>query len=300
MAASRGPADILYRFRRQSKPQGRPAAARKIRAAFAKIGRAAPALSCDNRGMTPVRDRTAWIQGGDAVCLQPPPTVHRTWRLILLGPPGVGKGTQAELLSGALGACPLSTGDVFRAACKCTPPPGSPMAAAQAQMARGELVTDATVLALIRDRSRCLHCGGGFMLDGFPRTLPQARAIDELFASEQIRLDAVVSYELPEAEIVARLSGRRVCPVCKAVFHVASQPPRAEGVCDKCGSALVQREDDRPEAIRVRLAAYQAATVPLADHYRAKGLLVPVSAEGRPADILARTLDALSSIVLGK
>lgn len=248
--------------------------------------------------MTPTRDRTAWLQGGDAVCLQPPPVVHRTWRLVLLGPPGVGKGTQAELLSRALGACPLSTGDVFRAAKGRELEPGSAMARAHAAMKRGGLVSDEIVLSLIAERCRCLHCKGGFMLDGFPRTAPQAQAIDELLAHEDLALDAVISYELPAAEILVRLTGRRVCPACKAVFHMTSRPPAKAGVCDQCGGQLEQRADDRPEAVQVRLAAYAADTTPLAAHYRAKGLLIPVSAAGRPEDIFARTLDALAVLVL--
>jgi adenylate kinase len=249
--------------------------------------------------MTPVRDRTAWLQGGEAECRQPPALVDRTWRLVLLGPPGSGKGTQAELLADTLGACPLSTGEVFRAAQGRPAPPGSAMAAAQEQMARGELVSDETVLSLIRERNRCLHCRGGFMLDGFPRTLAQAEAIDALLTAEHIELEAVISYELPPAEIVARLSGRRTCPACKSVFHVDTRRPRQEGVCDRCGGALVQRGDDRPEAIAVRLQAYQAATVPLTAHYERQGLLLPVSATGQPFEILARTLDALALRVLG-
>ncbi len=249
--------------------------------------------------MTPVRDRTAWLQGGKAACLQPPTRVDRIWRLVLLGPPGSGKGTQAELLSHSLGACPLSTGDVFRAARGQPAAPGSAMAAAQEQMAHGDLVTDATVLALIRERGRCLHCSGGFMLDGFPRTLAQAEAIDALLDAENLQLDAVVSYELPASEIIARLSGRRTCPDCKSVFHVDTCRPKREGVCDRCGSVLIPREDDRPEAIQVRLEAYQSATVPLTAHYEKKGLLFPISATGLPAEILARTLDALAIRVLG-
>ncbi len=248
--------------------------------------------------MTTPRDRTAWLQGGDAVCLQPPPDVQKIWRLVLLGPPGVGKGTQAELLSRALGACPLSTGDVFRAAHDCACPPGSAMAEAQKQMEHGELVTDETVLALIRERRHCLHCRGGFMLDGFPRTLKQAQALDGLLAVEQLRLDAVVSYELNTFEIIARLSGRRLCPKCKAVYHQASHPPRITGLCDLCGTTLIQRDDDRAEAVQVRLEAYETATRPLTEYYRAQGLLVQVSAEGAPQDILAHTLDALAVRVL--
>ena len=249
--------------------------------------------------MTPVRDRTAWLLGGKAVCHQPPTLVDRAWRLVLLGPPGSGKGTQAELLTHALGACPLSTGDVFRAARDRPAPPGSAMAAAQEQMARGELVTDDTVLSLIHERGRCLHCSGGFMLDGFPRTVAQAEAIDTLLDAEDLQLDAVVSYELPTPEIIARLSDRRTCPACKAVFHVDTCRPKQDGVCDQCGGGLVQREDDRPEAIHVRLEAYQSATVPLTDHYEKRGLLFPISAADQPAEILARTLDALAIRVLG-
>lgn len=225
--------------------------------------------------------------------------VDHTWRLVLLGPPGCGKGTQAELLADTLGACPLSTGEVFRAAHGRAAPPGSAMAAAQEQMARGELVSDETVLALIRERNRCLHCRGGFMLDGFPRTLAQAEAIDALLAAENIPLDAVISYELPPAEIVARLTGRRTCPACKSVFHVDSRRPRREGVCDRCGGNLEQRADDRPEAVAVRLQAYQAATIPLTAHYEKQGLLLAISAAGQPYEILARALDALALRVLG-
>ena len=245
-----------------------------------------------------MRDRTAWLQGGDAVCLQPPLEVKRAWRLVLLGPPGAGKGTLAGLLFNALGACPLSTGDVFRAAKGRPIAPGSAMAAAQAQMVRGELVTDETVLGLIRERGRCLHCSGGFMLDGFPRTLAQAQALDALLAEEKIQLDAVLNLELPDDKLVARLSGRRVCPKCKAVFHVATQKPRKPGICDECGSALVQRPDDQAESVCVRLDAYHAATQPVAGYYRAQGLLIPVVAEGAPGDVLGRALDGLAALGL--
>ncbi len=213
---------------------------------------------------------------------------------MLLGPPGVGKGTQAELLCAALGACPLSTGDVFRAARGHAADPGTAMAEAQRYMARGELVPDDTVLAMVRERSRCLRCQGGFMLDGFPRTVLQARALDTLLAAENIELDAVLSYELATTEIVARLSGRRVCPNCKAGFHLKSRPPRYEGRCDYCGTPLELRVDDRPESIQTRLDAYTYATAPLADYYREKGLLIPIDAAGDALDIVARTLDALA------
>ena len=245
--------------------------------------------------MSQTSDRTAWIEGGRTVCSHPPASVRRPWHLILLGPPGVGKGTQAELLHQTLGACPLSTGEVFRAARNRPVGYGSAMAAAQAQMQRGELVTDETVLALVRERTQCLHCSGGFMLDGFPRTLAQARALDDLLAAESLTLDAVISYELPAQELIARLSGRRVCPNCKAVFHVTANPPHVAGVCDNCGTSLVQRPDDSFEAVAVRLQAYVAATAPLASYYRAKGLLVPIVAEGEPTKVFSRTLESLAA-----
>lgn len=248
--------------------------------------------------MTPQRDRAAWLQGGAATCNQPPTDVQRTWRLVLLGPPGAGKDTQAGLLARSLGACPLSTGDIFRWARGCQAPPGSPLAAAQEQLKHDDPVSDETMLALITERRRCLHCSGGFMLEGFPRTLAQARALDGLLAREGARLDAVISYEIPEAELLARFTGRRCCPQCQTVYQVNSRPPRVPDVCDDCLGPLVHWPDDRPEAAKVRLAAYCAATQPLANHYRANGLLIPINASGAPGDIHARTLDALAAIVL--
>ena len=245
--------------------------------------------------MGTTRDRTAWLQGGEALCTQPPPEVGRTWRLVLLGPPGAGKGTQADLLVHALGACPLSTGDVFRAAKHHACAPGSALGEALRHMERGELVPDRVVLGLVQERGRCLHCRGGFMLDGFPRTLPQALALDELLTREQVPLDAVIDYQVPTELLLARLTGRRVCRECKTVFHVETRPSQIEGRCDRCGGTLEQRADDRPEAIAVRLEAYVTATQPLEAHYRAQGLLVPVEAVGSPAEILARTLDALAA-----
>lgn len=241
-------------------------------------------------------DRAAWIKAGGAECSIPPLPRALPPRLILLGAPGVGKGTQAELLCAGLGVCQLSTGDVFRAAkCLCESERTPALNAALAHMMRGDLVPDETVLNLIRERTRCLRCRGGFLLDGFPRTVPQAEALDELLAHENIRLEAVLNYSLPIETIINRLSGRRTCSGCKAVFHASMRPPRVADVCDHCGDGLVQREDDRPEAVRVRMDAYEKSTKPLIDYYAEHGLVRTISAEGTPEEIYERTLAVLDA-----
>jgi adenylate kinase len=242
------------------------------------------------------RDRQAWLKAGTSQCEPPPTPSAIPRRLVLLGAPGVGKGTQAELLCEKLGACHLSTGDIFRAAKAMDPAERTPaLTAALDYMRRGDLVPDDTVLALVSERVGCLRCEGGFLLDGFPRTVAQAEALDKLLAGEQLKLDAVLSYELPLEQVVSRLSGRRTCPNCKAVFHVEARPPKVPGICDHCGAKLYQREDDRPESIRVRMEAYERQTAPLADFYRRRKLLLSISAEGSPEEIFNRTLDALAS-----
>ena len=167
------------------------------------------------------RDRANWFQGGDARCDFTPTLVDRPYRLILLGPPGVGKGTQAELLCEALGTCHLSTGDIFRAA-QCQSEPSPALRTALEAMGRGELVPDRLVIEMIQERSGCLRCRGGFLLDGFPRTVAQAEALDAMLAQQGVILDAVLSYELPLEEIVDRLSGRRISP---GVRRSITSPP---------------------------------------------------------------------------
>ena len=214
-------------------------------------------------------------------------------RLVLLGAPGVGKGTQAELLSERLSARHISTGDLFRAAKALKEEDRTPaMMKALEYMQRGELVPDEIMLGLLKERGHRL-CFGGFILDGFPRTIAQAQALEEFLAGNEIKLEAVLNYELAIEKIISRLSGRRTCPNCKAVYHVEARPPRVQGICDICGAALYQREDDRPEAVRVRMDAYEKSTVPLAEFYRRKGLLMPISAEGTPEEIFERTIAAL-------
>ena len=241
--------------------------------------------------MNAKNDRAAWLKAGRAQCSIPPKPRARPPRLILLGAPGVGKGTQAELLCAGLGMCQLSTGDIFRAAKSLCEEERTPaMNEALGYMKRGDLVPDTIVLNLIRERTRCLHCYGGFLLDGFPRTVPQAEALAALLAQDNLGLKAVLNYSLPIETIVNRLGGRRTCSACKAVFHVTMRPPRVADVCDHCGGALLQREDDRPEAIRVRMAAYETSTSPLIDYYAERGLVRTISAEGTPEEIYQRTL----------
>ena len=208
----------------------------------------------------------------------------------------MGKGTQAELLNRRLHACHLSTGDVFRAAgsqneCDLSPV----MREALGFMRRGELVPDSTVWDMVRERSGCLHCAGGFILDGFPRTLGQAQLLKVLMDKEGILLTAVVNYELPFEEIVARLGGRRTCAKCKAVYHVTERPPKMAGQCDRCEGKLFQREDDQMESIKVRLEAYERSTAPLIKFYENLGLLVHVAASGSPEEIFDRTVGELES-----
>ncbi len=241
-------------------------------------------------------NRAAWIKGPSAQCEAVPKASDLPWGLILLGAPGVGKGTQADLLNRRLHACHLSTGDVFRAAgsgddCELSPI----MKEALGFMRRGELVPDSTVWDMVQERSACLHCPGGFILDGFPRTLGQAQSLKALMDREEIWLTAVVSYELPTDEIVARLAGRRTCDQCKSVYHVTERPPRVEGHCDRCEGKLFQREDDRPESIKVRLETYDRSTAPLIEFYKKLGLLVQVAATGSPDEIFDRTVGELAS-----
>jgi adenylate kinase len=241
-------------------------------------------------------DRASWLQGPSAQCDPVPEPSGNPWRLILLGAPGVGKGTQADLLHQRLHACHLSTGDVFRDAGKQKECGLSPaMKAALDSMRRGDLVPDSTVWDVVRERRNCLRCRGGFLLDGFPRTISQAESLKQLMEVEGLPLTAVINYELPVNEIVARLSGRRTCEKCKAVFHVFERPPKAHGICDNCGGPLFQREDDQPKSIKVRLEAYERSTAPLISFYKKLGVLLSIEANGSPESICERTIAALTA-----
>src|SRR5580704_184018 len=174
----------------------------------------------------PENSRAAWMKGGHAQCSPQLQSSAHPFRLVLLGAPGVGKGTQAELLSQRLGACHLSTGDIFRAAKALGPEERTPaLNEALTYMSAGRLVPDATVMAAVREREGCLNCPCGFLLDGFPRTVAQAEALEKHLQEEGRPLTAVIDYELPIQELVVRLSGRRTCSGCKAVYHLVSHPP---------------------------------------------------------------------------
>ena len=207
---------------------------------------------------------------------------------MLMGTPGAGKGTQGALLASRYGACHVSTGDMLRDAAR----QGTPLGLeARRYMDDGHLVPDDLVTGIVADRLTSPECGNGFLLDGFPRTVPQAEALGRLLKERGQPLDAVVLIAVPTDEVVRRLSGRRVCPSCGTMFHVALQPPATPGHCDRCGGALVQREDDREETIRHRLAVYTRETAPVLEHYRRAGLLHEVDGTGTREDV-ARHVEA--------
>ena len=191
-------------------------------------------------------------------------------KLILLGAPGAGKGTQAELLSAKLNIPAISTGNILRAAIKEGTPTGLE---AKGYMDAGKLVPDSVIIGIVAQRLEQPDCAKGFILDGVPRTIGQAEALDKA----GVGFDKVLSIEISDGEIEERMSGRRVCQSCGAPYHVKAKPPKAEGVCDSCGGQLVQREDDRAETVRKRLEVYHAETEPLKGFYEGKGILAPVA-----------------------
>ncbi len=205
--------------------------------------------------------------------------------LILLGPPGAGKGTQAKMLKNAFSLPQISTGDILRAAVK----EGSPLGKkAKAYMDAGQLVPDEVVIGIIKDRLTEPDARDGYMLDGFPRTVPQAEALDEVLEDLGSKIDHVVSIEVPDEELIKRLAGRRTCRQCGAGFHLIFDPPKQDGVCDKCGGELFQRDDDNEATVTNRLKIYAEQTRPLIEYYRQKGLLKPIDGQGGIQDIFNR------------
>ena len=207
-------------------------------------------------------------------------------KLILLGAPGAGKGTQAEKISAKYGIPSVSTGEILRAAIKDNTALGME---AKSYMDKGALVPDAVVIGIIKEYLSSDSCKNGFILDGFPRSIPQAEALDAM----GVELDKIVSIEVPDENIVERMSGRRVCAKCGASYHVVFNPSGDGAHCDKCGEELSLRKDDAPEVVKSRLEVYHSTTEPLKDYYLAKGKLSLVDGVGSVDEITARTVSAL-------
>ena len=191
----------------------------------------------------------------------------------MLGAPGAGKGTQADKICAKYNIPHISTGDIFRANIKNDTELGRK---AKEYMDKGLLVPDELVVDLVVDRVKADDCSNGYVLDGFPRTIPQAEALDEALSSMGEKVDFAINVEVPDENIINRMSGRRACVTCGATYHIVYAPTKAEGICDKCGSELILRDDDKPETVKKRLDVYHDQTQPLIDYYTAKGVLKEV------------------------
>jgi adenylate kinase len=211
-------------------------------------------------------------------------------RLVLVGPPGAGKGTQAQFVAAKLDVPKISTGDIFRSNVGQGTELGKQ---AKEYMDAGDLVPDEVTVGMVRDRLAEDDAQGGFLLDGFPRTVPQAVSLDELLADLGTKLDVVLELVVDEDEVVRRLSGRRTCRNCGHIWHVDFDPPEKEGVCDRCGGQLFQRDDDKAETVRHRLQVYDEQTAPLVGYYAERGVLIGIDATGPVDDITERALAAL-------
>ena len=210
--------------------------------------------------------------------------------IILMGPPGAGKGTQAEKLVEKFGVVHISTGDMFRKAVKEETALGLE---AKRYMDSGQLVPDELVIGIIKERMAQPDCAGGFILDGFPRTVAQAEALDQM----GVAIDRVIEIDVPDEAIVTRMSGRRVCEGCGASYHMTHNPPAAEGVCDKCGGKLVTRKDDDPKTVQQRLETYHRQTQPLVDYYQKAGKLRTIDGNQPLEEASAAILRALEASV---
>ncbi len=214
-------------------------------------------------------------------------------RLILLGPPGAGKGTQAARIAEAYTIPHISTGDILRASVRAGTELGLE---AKRYMDAGDLVPDELVMRMVGDRLREPDAAEGFLFDGFPRTVPQAEALQQLLVAHDAPLDAVLRLAVPRDEVISRLTGRRTCSNCGRIFHVVFDPPQVEGVCDECGGELVQRDDDTEEVARNRLDVYAAQTEPLEHFYWERGLLRDVEATGTPDEVFASATSILDTL----
>jgi len=211
-------------------------------------------------------------------------------RLVLVGPPGAGKGTQAQFIAAHASMPKISTGDIFRANVSQRTPLGLQ---AKKFMDAGDLVPDEITIDMVRDRLAEEDAQDGFLLDGFPRTVPQAHVLDDMLAELGTKLDVVLELVVDDDEVVRRLSGRRTCRGCGHVWHLDFDPPSRESVCDRCGGELFQRDDDRPDTVRHRIEVYGDQTAPLIAYYAERGLLVGLDATGPVEDVTERAIDAL-------
>lgn len=211
-------------------------------------------------------------------------------RAVLLGPPGAGKGTQARLLGEKFEACQVSTGDILRKAVADQSPLGKE---ASDYIKRGALVPDSVIVNLVAERLKEKDCQQGFILDGFPRTIPQAQGLEEILRKMGLGLQSVLLVQVPDAVIVERLAGRRTCKNCGALYHLTLNPSTKESTCDRCGGELLQRDDDREETISARLKVYDNQTAPLVDYYRQQGILREIDGVGKVDDIRNRMIKAL-------
>lgn len=212
-------------------------------------------------------------------------------RLILLGPPGAGKGTQAKMLKEKFGIPQISTGDILRKAVSDDTELGKQ---AKAYMGDGQLVPDEIVIELIKEKIKEDDCAGGFILDGFPRTIVQAEKLSETLEEMRLEIDAVIDFEVDPQELIVRLTGRRSCSNCGAMFHDETRPPAKTGVCDHCGSKLYQRPDDNEETILKRLEVYENETAPLKEFYRKQGNLKTLEGRGSAEEIFSQVCDLIS------
>lgn len=211
--------------------------------------------------------------------------------LILLGPPGAGKGTQAKLMIEKLNIPQISTGDILRESVKNNTPLGIK---AKSYMEKGLLVPDDVVIGIVEERISKEDCRNGFILDGFPRTVAQAEALENVLRSMGKKIDHVISIHVEKDELIKRLSGRWTCKNCQEGYHEIFNPPKKSGVCDKCGGELYQREDDKEETVRKRLETYESQTMPLIDYYRKKDLLRQIDGRGEIKEVFGRILKVLN------
>ena len=213
-------------------------------------------------------------------------------KIIMLGAPGAGKGTQAKKIAQKYGIPHISTGDIFRANIKNGTELGKK---AKTYMDQGLLVPDELTVDLVIDRVNQEDCKNGYILDGFPRTIPQAESLDAALAKMGQKVDYAINVEVPDENIINRMSGRRACVGCGATYHIKYNPPKTEDVCDACGEKLILRDDDKPEAIRHRLEVYRQETAPLIGYYKEKGNIIDIDASPSPETVLSAVLAALQS-----